>query len=52
MLYKHFPTHKQVFKVQNVPYFSANVLFTPHLPQKSGVLKWDQIFSKTTQNAF
>jgi hypothetical protein len=55
---RHFPTHNQVFKVQNVPYFSANVPFTSHLPAiylpftpKSGVSKCDPIFSKTTQNA-
>jgi hypothetical protein len=36
MLYRHFPTHYQVFKVQNVPWYSGNIPFTSHLPENLG----------------
>jgi hypothetical protein len=36
MLYRHLPTNNQVFKLQNIPYFSWNVPFTSHLLQNQG----------------
>jgi hypothetical protein len=36
MFWRHFPTYNQVFKVQNVSYFSGNVPFISHLPQNQG----------------
>jgi hypothetical protein len=47
--FRHFPTQNQVFKVQNVAYFSVNVPFTCHFSENPRFQ--NVFFFKTIQNA-